>query len=350
MNIENLKSSTNQKNNNSLKILVRIAVYDNLRSIPRIIDLNFVSIDDFINNTAEKIYSVSREQGGRIPFTIIKEVVENLIHANFSEIVITILNNGNKIMISDQGPGIPDKERAVQPGFTSATSEMKKYIRGVGSGLPIVKETISFSGGSIDIKDNIKNGTVVILSINTDDKNNEYLDLSIGELKNDNAKLSSSDKNNFDNVAYNNIHNIKDNKVFNANIKNNASNANADDAASNIDIRENSNIEKASNFKTSLENNVNEYLIKKEKKQVEEYGEFRSLKLTLRQIKILYLVLELEEVGPSIVSKELGFSLSTSFRELSFLEKKGLLKVYSSGKKRLSKKGTKYLEYYSNSF
>ena len=30
----------------------------------------------------------------------------------------------------------------------------------------------------------------------------------------------------------------------------------------------------------------------------------------------------------------------------TFLEKKGLLKVYSSGKKRLSKKGTKYLEYY----
>ena len=85
---------------------------------------------------------------------------------------------------------------------------------------------------------------MVILSINTDDENNEYLDLSISELKNDSAKPYSSDKSDFNNIAYSNIHNIKDNKVFNANIKNNASNANADDAASNIDIKENSNIEK----------------------------------------------------------------------------------------------------------
>jgi len=364
MDIENLKSSTNQKNNNPLKIFVRIAVYDNLRSIPRIIDLNFMSIEDFINNTAEKIYSVSHEQGGRIPFTIIKEVVENLIHANFSEIVVTILNNGNKIMISDQGPGISDKERAMQPGFTSATSEMKKYIRGVGSGLPIVKETISFSGGSIDIKDNIKNGTVVILSINTDDEKNEYLDLSISEFKNDdvnlldNAKLLSSGKSSFNNLAHNNIHNTKDNKTINYNIKNNngnvdvdaSANANTNGIPSNISLKKNSHTEKASNFNANLDHNINEHPIKQEKKQVEEYGEFKSLKLTLRQIKILYLVLELEEVGPSAVSKELGFSLSTSFRELSFLEKKGFLKTYSSGKKRLSKKGAKYLEYYPNSF
>jgi len=67
-------------------------------------------------------------------------------------------------------------------------------------------------------------------------------------------------------------------------------------------------------------------------------------------MKILFLILELEEAGPSRISKELGFSLSTSFRELTFLEKEGLLKTYASGKKRLSKKGAKYLEYYSNNF
>lgn len=83
---------------------------------------------------------------------------------------------------------------------------------------------------------------------------------------------------------------------------------------------------------------------------VKSAEEYLLKKLSMRQMKILFLVLELEEAGPSKISKELGFSLSTSFRELSFLEKEGLLKTYASGKKRLSKKGAKYLEYYSNNF
>ncbi|MBU4450296.1 MAG: ATP-binding protein, partial [Actinobacteria bacterium] len=131
----------------------RIAIYDNMRSTPRVVEISYDSITRFLDETPQRIYSISHELGGKIPYTIIKEVVENLIHANFTEIIITILNNGNHIIISDQGPGIADKEKAFLPGFTSATSVMKKYIRGVGSGLPIVKENIFFSGGSVDITD-----------------------------------------------------------------------------------------------------------------------------------------------------------------------------------------------------
>ena len=115
----------------------------------------------------KRFIKISHDQGGKIPYTIIKEIVENLIHAEFSEVIITIINNGNQIMITDQGPGISDIDKAMMPGFTSATKEMKKFIRGVGSGLPIVKETIRFSGGTIDIKNNMNKGTVVILKINS---------------------------------------------------------------------------------------------------------------------------------------------------------------------------------------
>ena len=51
------------------------------------------------------------------------------------------------------------------PGFSSATSDMKRYIRGVGSGLPLVKEYLSFSHGRITIEDNIKRGSVVTISV-----------------------------------------------------------------------------------------------------------------------------------------------------------------------------------------
>ncbi len=296
-------------------ILVRIAVYDSMRSLPRIIDLSFNNIPDFINKTSEEVYSLSHRQGGRIPYTIIKEIVENLIHASFREIIITILNNGNKIMISDQGPGIFDKEKAVLPGYTSATSEMKRFIRGVGSGLPIVNETIAFSGGILDIKDNIKNGTVVTLSINTDTAS-EHVDLSINELpllKKDGAEAKQKQ-----NSQPSSLLNTSEKSPVKetSSVKNPSSSLNMQNMAPSI--------------KSS-----DDYLLKK---------------LSMRQMKILFLILELEEAGPSKISKELGFSLSTSFRELSSLEKEGLLKTYSSGKKRLSKKGIKYLEYYSNNF
>lgn len=258
-------------------ISVRIAIYDNLKSIPRIIDSIFSGPEDFINTTSQKIYSLSHDIGGKIPFTIIKETIENLIHANFKEVTINILENGNHIVISDQGPGIEDKEKAFLPGYTSATKKMKKYIRGVGSGLPIIKETITFSGGTIAISDNIRKGTVVSLKINKDKKDSQ-------NLKND---------------AY-----LKD------------------DPSSK----------------------------KGEKPQIKPELDFKNIELSIRHIKILYLVLELEKIGPSQIAKEFGFSLSTSYRELLYLEKVKLLNSDSSGKRKLTQKGIKYLEYYSNNF
>ena len=107
----------------------------------------------------------AQQAGGSIPYTAIREVSENFIHAQFKEIVVSIFDKGNTIRFTDQGPGIPQKEKAQMPGFSSATSDMKRYIRGVGSGLPLVKEYLSFSHGRITIEDNIKCGSVVTISV-----------------------------------------------------------------------------------------------------------------------------------------------------------------------------------------
>lgn len=143
----------------------RLAVYDSPCVAPRVVELSADDYSELINLLATKTYQFSREKGGSLPFTIIKEVIENLIHAYFNEVIITILDNGNTIRISDQGPGIPDKERAFWPGFSTATREMKKYIRGVGSGLPIVKESLTLLGGAISIEDNLARGAVVTIRV-----------------------------------------------------------------------------------------------------------------------------------------------------------------------------------------
>ena len=100
----------------------RIAIYDTLTSPPRVVAVEEADLPALIASLAEKTYHYCREQGGQIPYTVLQELIENLLHAYFRDVVITILDNGQTIRISDHGPGVDDKERAFLPGFTTATA------------------------------------------------------------------------------------------------------------------------------------------------------------------------------------------------------------------------------------
>lgn len=140
-----------------------IATYDAMTAPPRVERVVAPSARDLIEAVAARTYQISREGGGQIPYTVIREVVENFIHAGFDEVVVSVLDGGRTVRFADQGPGIQDKERAFLPGFTTATEEMKQVIRGVGSGLPVARECLMFSGGTIEVDDNLGCGTVVTL-------------------------------------------------------------------------------------------------------------------------------------------------------------------------------------------
>ena len=143
----------------------RIAVYDDMLSSPRIVDIEPNETKAYIADAASTTYRLAKDAGGNIPYTVILELVENFIHASFIESVITILDHGNTIRFSDQGPGIEKKSLAQQPGITSATAPMKEYIRGVGSGFPIVRSYLEVQRGRLLIEDNINKGTVITISI-----------------------------------------------------------------------------------------------------------------------------------------------------------------------------------------
>ncbi|MBN2822128.1 MAG: histidine kinase [Coriobacteriia bacterium] len=142
---------------------VRIAVYDGLTAPPRVEDIFGDNPRALIESLSSRAYQLSHDAGGSLPYVVIREIVENLIHAHFSEVVVSILNQGNTIRFADQGPGIANKERALEPGFSTATEEMKTVIKGVGSGLPVARECLIFSGGTVVIEDNLERGTVVTL-------------------------------------------------------------------------------------------------------------------------------------------------------------------------------------------
>lgn len=141
----------------------RIAVYDTATAPPRLLKLEASSWLDLIERLTTAAYKECQQKGVSFPYVVLREVIENLIHADFKEVVVSILDDGRVVRISDQGPGITNKELAFEPGFTTATSQMKKSIRGVGSGLPVVREVMGFSGGNAEVKDNIGPGTVITL-------------------------------------------------------------------------------------------------------------------------------------------------------------------------------------------
>ncbi len=144
-----------------IRTRARIAVYDSPASAPRVEVVEPLPVGEFIESLASRVYELARSAGGSIPYTVVREVTENFIHADFSEPVVSVLDQGETLRFADQGPGIRDRDRAVLPGFTTAREPMKEYIRGVGSGLPIVRDYLSYSGGTLSIEDNLGTGAVV---------------------------------------------------------------------------------------------------------------------------------------------------------------------------------------------
>jgi anti-sigma regulatory factor (Ser/Thr protein kinase) len=145
----------------------RIAIYDTLTSPPRVVAIEEEDLPALIASLAEKTYHYCREQGGQVPYSVIQELIENLLHAYFRDVVITILDNGQTIRFSDHGPGVDDKDKAFQPGFTTATAEQRAIIRGVGSGLPLARESLQFLRGILTVEDNLGGGAVFTIKMPT---------------------------------------------------------------------------------------------------------------------------------------------------------------------------------------
>ena len=144
----------------------RISVYDDMLSTPRVIVVEQADVRTYLEDVTNTVHRTMKEQGGHLSLMIIRELVENFIHAQFSEPVISILDNGDTIRFADQGPGIDDKERAFEFGVTSADRFKKRYIRGTGAGLPMVQQYVEAAGGAISVEDNLGAGTVVTVSVN----------------------------------------------------------------------------------------------------------------------------------------------------------------------------------------
>ena len=100
-----------------------------------------------------------------LPAPAVREVIENLVHADFRDAVVSVLDGGHTVRVSDHGPGIDDPGRALQAGFTTADADDREIIRGVGSGLPLASAAMAGLGGLLELAGNLGGGVAVTLRI-----------------------------------------------------------------------------------------------------------------------------------------------------------------------------------------
>jgi len=154
----------NRTQDHDLDLRIKVAVYSK-DGEPEVSEISAASTGaagaKFFKVVMEKV----RECKGHVPGRALRELIENLIHAEFRGVVISVLEGGNVVRISDKGPGIQDKNRAFEFGFSGATPEAVREIRGVGAGLGIARAAAEEAEGTVTIEDNISGGTVVTLSV-----------------------------------------------------------------------------------------------------------------------------------------------------------------------------------------
>lgn len=66
--------------------------------------------------------------------------VNVVAHAYRGKVEVEIDENKICILVSDEGPGIPDIELAMQPGYSTASKEVREMGFGAGMGLPNIKK------------------------------------------------------------------------------------------------------------------------------------------------------------------------------------------------------------------
>ncbi len=97
----------------------------------------------------------------RISIALYEGEVNMVIHAHGGNITVEISPEEVKMVLDDVGPGIPDIEQALQPGWSTAPDEIRNLGFGAGMGLPNMKANTD----SMEIDSRIGEGTRITMTV-----------------------------------------------------------------------------------------------------------------------------------------------------------------------------------------
>ncbi len=76
----------------------------------------------------------------RVVVALYEAEVNIVAHAYKGTITADIESDGINVVLSDEGPGIPDIDRAMKKGYSTASPEVREMGFGAGMGLPNIKD------------------------------------------------------------------------------------------------------------------------------------------------------------------------------------------------------------------
>ncbi len=98
----------------------------------------------------------------KVAIAIYEGEVNMVVHARGGEITVEITPEKVKMVLADEGPGIPDVEKAMQAGFSTACDEIRNLGFGAGMGLPNIKKNTD----KMELDTTVGVGTTITMEVN----------------------------------------------------------------------------------------------------------------------------------------------------------------------------------------
>ena len=97
----------------------------------------------------------------RVVVALYEAEVNIVAHAYRGHIVVDIGGEGIKMILADEGPGIPDVPLAMTRGYSTASERVRQMGFGAGMGLPNIEDTADF----LSIDTEVGKGTTLNIEI-----------------------------------------------------------------------------------------------------------------------------------------------------------------------------------------
>ena len=97
----------------------------------------------------------------RVAIAMYEGEINMVIHADGGTADVDIQPDVITVVLNDRGPGIPDVEKAMQEGFSTAPETVRNLGFGAGMGLPNIKRYTD----SLEIETEIGKGTCIRMTV-----------------------------------------------------------------------------------------------------------------------------------------------------------------------------------------
>ena len=109
-----------------------------------------------------KQLAVPPEAIRKVSIALYEGEINMVIHANGGKITVELTPEKIIMILADKGPGIPDIDKAMQAGYSTAPDDVRALGLGAGMGLPNMKKNTD----SMKIDTRLGEGTTVTMEVN----------------------------------------------------------------------------------------------------------------------------------------------------------------------------------------